>query len=38
MTRHSESVCDGHPNKLVNPISDVILDRYFEIEPMARVA
>ena len=34
----SESVSDGHPDKLADRISDAILDRCLEIEPMARVA
>ncbi|WP_290789204.1 methionine adenosyltransferase [Halomonas sp.] len=42
MSRHylftSESVSDGHPDKLADRISDAILDRCLEIEPMARVA
>ena len=34
----SESVSDGHPDKLADRISDAILDRCLEIEPMSRVA
>ncbi|QOR37983.1 hypothetical protein HNO52_05285 [Billgrantia diversa] len=34
----SESASDGHPDKLADRLTDAILDRYLEIEPMARVA
>lgn len=34
----SESVSDGHLDKLADRISDSILARCLEIEPMARVA
>ncbi|MDZ7854188.1 MAG: methionine adenosyltransferase [Halomonas sp.] len=34
----SESVSEGHPDKLADRISDAILDRCREIEPEARVA
>ncbi len=34
----SESVTEGHPDKLCDYISDSILDAYFEKDPYARVA
>ena len=34
----SESVTEGHPDKLCDQISDGILDRYLEQDPEARVA
>ena len=34
----SESVTEGHPDKLCDFISDSILDSYFEVDPNARVA
>lgn len=34
----SESVTEGHPDKLCDYISDSILDSYLEIDPYARVA
>ena len=34
----SESVTEGHPDKLCDYISDSILDAYFEKDPNARVA
>lgn len=34
----SESVTEGHPDKLCDYISDSILDSYFEKDPYARVA
>ncbi|AHE98104.1 methionine adenosyltransferase [Thioalkalivibrio paradoxus] len=34
----SESVSDGHPDKLADRISDHVLDRCLELEPRARVA
>ena len=34
----SESVSDGHPDKLCDMISDAILDSCLEIDPKARVA
>ncbi len=34
----SESVTEGHPDKLCDFISDSVLDRYFEKDPNARVA
>ncbi len=34
----SESVSEGHPDKLADQISDAVLDAYLEQDPMARVA
>jgi len=34
----SESVSEGHPDKLADRISDRILDAFLELDPMARVA
>ena len=34
----SESVTEGHPDKLCDYISDSVLDAYFEKDPNARVA
>ncbi len=34
----SESVTEGHPDKICDQISDAILDAIFEKDPMARVA
>ncbi len=34
----SESVTEGHPDKLCDQISDAILDAFLSIDPMARVA
>ena len=34
----SESVTDGHPDKLCDYISDSILDSYLELDPYSRVA
>ena len=34
----SESVTEGHPDKLCDYISDSILDSYLELDPYARVA
>ncbi|MCJ8138776.1 methionine adenosyltransferase [Falsirhodobacter halotolerans] len=34
----SESVSEGHPDKVCDRISDAILDAFLEAEPMARVA
>jgi len=34
----SESVTEGHPDKLCDYISDSVLDSYFEKDPFARVA
>jgi S-adenosylmethionine synthetase len=34
----SESVTEGHPDKLCDAISDAILDAYLEKDPLARVA
>ena len=34
----SESVTEGHPDKLCDQISDSVLDAFLEVDPMARVA
>ncbi len=34
----SESVSEGHPDKLADQISDAVLDAYLEKDPVARVA
>ncbi len=34
----SESVTEGHPDKICDQISDAVLDAILEIDPMARVA
>ena len=34
----SESVSEGHPDKLSDPISDAILDLFLEMDPTAKVA
>ena len=34
----SESVSEGHPDKMCDQISDAILDALLEKDPMARVA
>ena len=34
----SESVTEGHPDKLCDQISDAILDEFLKIDPYARVA
>lgn len=34
----SESVSEGHPDKVCDQISDAILDAYLEVDPYARVA
>lgn len=34
----SESVSEGHPDKLADRISDKILDRFLELDPSAKVA
>jgi S-adenosylmethionine synthetase len=34
----SESVSEGHPDKLADQISDAILDRFLTLDPQARVA
>jgi len=34
----SESVTEGHPDKLCDQVSDAVLDAIFEQDPMARVA
>lgn len=41
MAKHlftSESVTEGHPDKIADQISDAVLDAIFEQDPMARVA
>ena len=37
-TRTSESVCEGHPDKVADFIADSILDAYITLEPRSRVA
>ncbi|MBQ8400550.1 MAG: methionine adenosyltransferase, partial [Clostridia bacterium] len=34
----SESVTEGHPDKVSDIISDSVLDAYLEKDPLARVA
>jgi len=34
----SESVSEGHPDKVADQVSDAILDAILEKDPMARVA
>ncbi|MGL4650572.1 MAG: S-adenosylmethionine synthetase N-terminal domain-containing protein, partial [Caldilineaceae bacterium] len=34
----SESVTEGHPDKMCDQISDAVLDAIMEQDPMARVA
>ena len=34
----SESVTEGHPDKICDQISDAVLDAILEKDPMARVA
>jgi S-adenosylmethionine synthetase len=34
----SESVSEGHPDKVCDQISDAILDAYLEVDPQSRVA
>ncbi len=34
----SESICEGHPDKVCDLISDAILDAYLEQDPLSRVA
>ena len=34
----SESVCEGHPDKLCDQISDAILDSYLKLDSKSRVA
>jgi S-adenosylmethionine synthetase len=34
----SESVCEGHPDKVADQISDAVLDRILAADPLARVA
>ncbi|MBQ4366365.1 MAG: methionine adenosyltransferase, partial [Clostridia bacterium] len=41
MAKHlftSESVTEGHPDKICDQISDAVLDAIFAQDPMARVA
>ena len=34
----SESVSEGHPDKVCDRISDMVVDTYLNLEPQARVA
>ena len=34
----SESVSEGHPDKVCDRISDMVVDTYLGMEPQARVA
>ena len=34
----SESVTEGHPDKICDQISDAVLDAFLEVDPYARVA
>ena len=34
----SESVSEGHPDKVCDRISDMVVDSYLYIDPLARVA
>jgi len=34
----SESVSEGHPDKVADQISDAVLDAYLELDPLAKVA
>jgi len=34
----SESVTEGHPDKLCDQVSDAVLDAFLRIDPRARVA
>ena len=34
----SESVTEGHPDKICDQVSDAVLDAYLEKDPYARVA
>jgi S-adenosylmethionine synthetase len=34
----SESVTEGHPDKICDQISDAVLDAFLEVDPNARVA
>jgi hypothetical protein len=34
----SESVSEGHPDKLADRISDAVLDDFLKLDPQARVA
>ena len=34
----SESVTEGHPDKVCDQISDAVLDAYFKLDPNSRVA
>ena len=41
MAKHlftSESVTEGHPDKICDQISDAVLDSILSVDPMARVA
>ena len=41
MAKHlftSESVTEGHPDKICDQISDAVLDAIFEKDPLGRVA
>ena len=34
----SESVTEGHPDKICDQVSDAILDEILKVDPIARVA
>ena len=34
----SESVSEGHPDKVADQISDTVLDYFLEVDPLSRVA
>jgi len=34
----SESVSEGHPDKVADQISDAVLDAYLELDPLVKVA
>lgn len=34
----SESVTEGHPDKVCDQVSDAVLDALMELDPMSRVA
>ena len=34
----SESVSEGHPDKVCDRISDMVVDSYLELDPVSRVA
>ena len=34
----SESVSEGHPDKVADQISDAILDDFFALDPLSKVA